>query len=279
MNEIQTQDSLLKQFKAVDGPAKYGIADFTRYLERKNLPLQVDSVQSYIESIKGIAKANTVNSRLSHIKKRLRAICPDWQRAKLETELRDIKGVKVNKSELQIGEDKMVSEAEYQKFLRSTRPEKPVKLIVEALWMTGCRISELLNARLDHANIQPECVFLTVTGKGTKQRTVYLSHGLYERLTAYFRGSTYLIEHTGKPYHRCYISQRVGRLSLKILKRRLHPHMFRHSFASRTIVNTGDIYGVSTYLGHSDITTTARFYCHSKLRPQQVLQPELVRTA
>ena len=102
-----------------------------------------------------------------------------------------------------------------------------------------------------------------------KWRRRYLERGiegLYDELRAFYRGEEYLFEtQTGGRYDPAYVTHRIKAVSRRTLGRALNAHCMRHSFATNTIRRTGNLKGVSEYLGHSSTSITSDLYDHSIL--------------
>ena len=139
------------------------------------------------------------------------------------------------------------------------------KAIIELLYGSGLRVSELQNLQL--SDIEFEAGFIKVTGKGNKQRLVplgefsrkaikdYLSH---TRTNTLSKNSKLLINNNkGKALSRVgywkIIKKRV--LEARISKK-VSPHTFRHSFATHLLEGGADLRIVQEMLGHADISTT-----------------------
>jgi integrase/recombinase XerD len=148
-----------------------------------------------------------------------------------------------------------------------------LRCILEMLYATGLRISELVELPLTAARRDPR--FLLVRGKGGKERIVPLSVPARQALAAYLedRGryltkgqpSRWLFPSRGAGGH--LTRQRCGQL-LKALAlaagldpTRLSPHVLRHAFASHMLDHGADLRSVQQMLGHADIATT-QIYTH-----------------
>jgi integrase/recombinase XerC len=138
------------------------------------------------------------------------------------------------------------------------------RAILELLYSSGLRLSELTGLTLPDVNFADATV--RVTGKGGKTRIVPVgSHAL-----AALRGWLAERERIAPPQTRALFTGRNGRalgpravqLRLDLWARRLglgsrvHPHVLRHSFASHVLQSSGDLRAVQEMLGHSSISTT-----------------------
>ena len=156
-------------------------------------------------------------------------------------------------------------------FDANTPRQKRDKAIVELLYGSGLRLSELVG--IDLIDLDLASGFVTVLGKGRKHRQVPLGR----QCIAAIRNWLDVHPCTGQPHDgpvplftgrgRKRISPRTVQLRLKQLAAQqlgstdLHPHMLRHSFASHLLESSGDLRAVQELLGHSDLGTT-QIYTH-----------------
>ncbi len=142
--------------------------------------------------------------------------------------------------------------------------------ILELLYASGLRASELCDLKLRDVNLQVGCV--RVLGKGMKERIVPMGKAAIEALGRYLletrpkldrHGSERLfISRTGKPLERValwMLVERYGRRSG--LLKHISPHVLRHCFASHLLGGGADLRVVQELLGHSDVSTT-QIYTH-----------------
>jgi integrase/recombinase XerD len=153
--------------------------------------------------------------------------------------------------------------------------DEGVRLIclVELLYATGMRISELVTLPLAAAQRDPR--FLVISGKGGRERVVPLSEPSRLAITAYLacrdsflpdsRPSRWLFPSRGRAGH--LTRQRSGQLLKELAVKagldpdRLSPHVLRHAFASHLLDHGADLRAVQQMLGHADIATT-QIYTH-----------------
>jgi integrase/recombinase XerD len=143
--------------------------------------------------------------------------------------------------------------------------------MVELLYATGLRVSELVSLRVRDLSL--EAGYLRCLGKGSKERLVPLGRGAAQRLHAYLDGARPSLLRGGS-HPSLFVNNRGARLSRqgfwKILKKhgravglkgKLSPHVLRHSFATHLLERGADLRSVQMMLGHADISTT-QIYTH-----------------
>lgn len=143
--------------------------------------------------------------------------------------------------------------------------------MLELLYATGIRVSELINLTMNSINWQVG--FLTVMGKGSKERIVPIGKTAYDCVREYVdkarpqlmqKKSTEVLflNRFGGKFSRQGFWKLVIRYAAKAgLQKKVHPHTFRHSFASHLLEGGADLRTVQVMLGHADISTT-QIYTH-----------------
>ena len=161
--------------------------------------------------------------------------------------------------------NRIVSPIEFEKCLQKAGSLRQA-LFLKYLWITGARVSELTGAQLRNCKREGETVHITVRGKGNKERVLIIPGTLYDEIRRTFPSEQWLFETAGgKPYATEYVSNQIRKITRRAIGRPLGAHSFRHSFATRKIQETGKIKAVSTYLGHSSVSTTMNLYVHEQL--------------
>lgn len=149
------------------------------------------------------------------------------------------------------------------------------KALVELLFSSGLRVSELVSLDRDHINTKRR--EFTVRGKGQKDRPVFISQRAAEIIEEYLNKRTDNLPPLFISYSKNVISSNDGtfrRLSPRSIQRMIEkhaklagitkhvsPHTLRHSFATDLLINGADIRSVQAMLGHSNISTT-QVYTH-----------------
>ncbi len=173
---------------------------------------------------------------------------------------------------------KVLSETEIKSLIDAVQSwpgDEGIRLgcIVELLYATGLRVSELVTLPLAAARRDPR--FLIISGKGGKERIVPLSEPARVALGKYLqcredflpdsRPSRWLFPSRGRAGH--LTRQRTGQLLKELAVKsgldpdRLSPHVLRHAFASHLLDHGADLRSVQQMLGHADIATT-QIYTH-----------------
>jgi integrase/recombinase XerD len=143
--------------------------------------------------------------------------------------------------------------------------------MLELLYATGMRVSELVDLPTSGLNL--EVGFVTVRGKGGKERIVPIGEAAMERARIYLeRARPAMLKGRGSPY--LFVNNRGGKLSRqgfwKILRqyalqagitKHITPHVLRHSFATHLLERGADLRFIQAMLGHVDISTT-QVYTH-----------------
>ncbi len=168
-----------------------------------------------------------------------------------------------------------LNELQVQQLIESVNTKVPLGLrdraMMELLYASGLRISELAQARLE--NFSPEEGILRVTGKGNKTRLVPVGRKACEALANYLTserpklvkprtGSEIFLSTRGTRLTTVRIWQIVKTHAQRSgLQQNIYPHLLRHSFATHLLSNGADLRIIQEMLGHSDISTT-QVYTH-----------------
>jgi integrase/recombinase XerD len=159
------------------------------------------------------------------------------------------------------------------------------KAMLELLYATGLRVSELVGLKLDQLHLTEG--YLLAFGKGSKERLVPIGRSAIDWIRQYLeKGRNALLK--GKNLPHLFISQKrraitrqqfwnlIKKYSLQVaIQKHLSPHTLRHSFATHLLERGADLRAVQSLLGHSDISTT-QIYTHidtSRLKQIAKLHP------
>lgn len=164
---------------------------------------------------------------------------------------------------------------EVERLLAAPDGAKPVALrnraLLEMLYATGLRVSELCNLTLD--NIYFEAGYLRCTGKGQKERVVPFSEKAAEVLKKYLaaarprftedaRNRAVFLARRGQKISRKMVWKLIRQYARQAgIQKKVSPHTLRHSFASHLLANNAPLRIIQEMLGHADIATT-QIYTH-----------------
>ncbi|MBW1721790.1 MAG: site-specific tyrosine recombinase XerD [Deltaproteobacteria bacterium] len=169
----------------------------------------------------------------------------------------------------------ILSPKEVDLLLSQPDPRDPLglrdKAMLELLYATGLRVSELVGLQVHQANL--EAGYVRTMGKGSKERMVPMGTKAAESLREYLkdgrgkllkgkRSRKLFLNSRGKPLSRqglWKIIKKYGRMAG--IRKEIRPHLLRHSFASHLLEGGADLRAVQLMLGHADITTT-QIYTH-----------------
>ena len=161
---------------------------------------------------------------------------------------------------------------------RNTSDQLRNTCLMELLYATGMRVSELVSLRVSAARGDPR--LLLIMGKGGKERLVPLSDPAREALAAWLvqrdrtdeaaqakgkPASIYLFPSRGSAgyltRHRFYLLIKEFALTAGVDPSKVTPHTLRHAFATHLLANGADLRAIQTMLGHADVATT-EIYTH-----------------
>jgi integrase/recombinase XerD len=284
MSGLHLVDAFLEMMSAERGAARNTIAayrrdlgDYTGYLAGKGKSPQSsqrEDIVAYLSFLdaQGLA-ASSAARRLSALRQFHKFLCADQIRADDPTRIvasprtrRPLPNV------LSVAEvDRLLStaEAEANADVAPQKKEAALRLYVllELLYATGMRVSELVSLR--RSAVMRDTSFLTITGKGNKERIVPLNDSARDAVRTWVaslpKDVLWLFPAGGEDG---YLSRQVFARDLKglagragISANRVAPHVLRHAFASHLLQGGADLRVVQTLLGHADISTT-QIYTH-----------------
>ena len=170
-----------------------------------------------------------------------------------------------------------LSEAETERILSAARSDetskgKRTRLMLAMLYSLGMRVSELALMKCWQINL--ESGFITIVGKGDKERCLPISEALKALMREYladirgpFRHDYLFVsfKNTDKPITRQGIAYIIGHLARKAgLTVKVSPHVLRHSIATHLLARGADLRMLQEFLGHSSIATT-QIYTHIEM--------------
>lgn len=271
-------DQFTHHLRVERGLAENTIASYTQdlvrfldFLDTRNLvPSEVsqEDIMDYIASLRGALSVRSIARNLSSLKSFFRFLVSD---GKIESNPARL----LNTPKLPKRLPGVLGPGEVETLLCQPDSADPRgqrdKAMLELLYATGLRVSELVGLKM--VNINLEAGYVRTLGKGSKERMVPMGAKAMEALKAYIGdGRVRLLKKKNAPY--LFLNARVKPLSRqgfwKIIKRygikagirkEITPHLLRHSFASHLLEYGADLRAVQIMLGHADISTT-QIYTH-----------------
>lgn len=146
--------------------------------------------------------------------------------------------------------------------------------VLEMLYATGCRVSELVGLTLNSVDLSN--LFVLLLGKGNKERLVPIGHTCRDALKVYYARSRAVLmaKYQVKEHQHVFVNNRGGVLtdrsvrrildkyvSALSLQKHVSPHTIRHTFATHLLEHGADLRAVQELLGHANLATT-QIYTH-----------------
>lgn len=278
-NDIETAQKDFEDYLIAQGDEhntiqsyRYDLMQFRQYIHRKNIGLTEIStrvLRDYFHELFDLGlQPTSINRKISTIKAFFRFL--GVSRGTAKNPASDLELLKTGRKLPEI-----LSVDDINKLIEGADERTPTGLrdrtALELLYGAGLRISELLGLQL--RDIDLESRWLKITGKGNKQRIVpfgrqavravedFLASGRPELVKD--RATPYLIINArGKRMSRMGFTKILRKYRIKSgIKKRITPHMLRHSFATHLLEAGADLRVVQELLGHVDISTT-QIYTH-----------------
>ncbi len=260
------------------------LEDFLHFLWKRKDPvddlfenLTPGVLRNYLLALKEKGfKGSTMARRVSALRSFFKYL---WQRGiKIDQKLLTLRyhGVKGPFPEVPTEEEmaSFLSSQEAKDFLRTRN-----KAIYELLYASGLRASEICSLLLENLNLELKIV--KVRGKGNKERIVPFGRKAKEALEVYLEVRKNFLIKLNKNSPFLFLNCKGGSLTTRGLRfllaresqsfgKRLHPHLFRHAFATH-LLNAGcDLRSIQEMLGHANLSTTEKYLTLSYERLLQV---------
>ena len=155
--------------------------------------------------------------------------------------------------------EKLINFYNHDNYLQSRN-----KTIIDVLYSTGCRVSELCDINLSDMDLDEK--YLKLKGKGSKQRIVPIGSKLHENLIEYLKVRSSFIQNNEKTLFLSKSKNKLDRTAVfRIIKKTamslslqsdIYPHTLRHSAATHMLEGGCDLRTVQEFLGHSSVSTT-----------------------
>jgi integrase/recombinase XerD len=246
-----------------------GIPTYDSHIKKFNeskTAINPTDIKDYLNSF---TKTSTKSNKKAALKKSLKEVSEklnDLESLRLIDKV--FSGIKF-KADKKVYKDEILSKNNIDLLIQSSNPR--LSLIIEILFATGLRVSELVGIKVkEDIEIKEGYVFINVNGKGSKERRVFIPEELYKRILPF--SGKYLFENRNqKAIDRKQLWRDINQLGKSVLSKDIHPHTFRHSFATYMIVvKKKTVKAVSEYLGHASTSITQDMYLHDELKPNDI---------
>ncbi len=281
-NNIKEMDLLADQFlyhlRVERGLAENSIKSYSRdlakffnFLEQKSIsPLNVtkDNISEYIASLHSSLSARSIARNQSALKMFFKFLVSDRK-------IEDSPARLLESMKLPQRLPEVLTQEEVEKLLAQPDESNELgqrdKAMLELLYATGLRVSELIDLKI--INVNNEAGFIRTMGKGSKERLVPIGDKARDQILEYISdGRLILLKGESSPF--LFLNVRGNSMSRqgfwKIIKKyglmagirkKITPHGLRHSFASHLLEGGADLRSLQVMLGHADISTT-QIYTH-----------------
>ena len=250
---------------------KRDLNEYFSYLKNNNknyLSIDYDSIRKYLSYLNDKKETNTTISR------KISSLRGFYSYLRLNEKIKNnpFKLINLPKKEQKLPRFFYYNELEelFAACDTSTSLGQRNLAILEVLYATGTRVSELINIKLEDINFSEKQI--KVLGKGNKERIVFLGEYAVDALEDYLNdGYLFLnkynldyvfLNHLGNKITRRGIEDILTKLIKKTsIDKKISPHMIRHSFATHLLNEGCDLESVQEMLGHESISATA-IYTH-----------------
>lgn len=230
---------------------------FAQFVGQKNVGrITTDDVREYITylfDVRGL-KENSVRTHINTMRSFF-----SW--LTVEEKIKNNPMLKINTGKRDRHSTRHALTQEETERLRDSSNTCYEKALVEFMLSTGCRLSEVVGIRVDAVDFRQRSV--VVHGKGNKDRIVYFSVRAKLMLEDYLasrRGGEALFTSSRYPYSPIQsrgIQRQIQRIGERAgITRRIHPHLLRHTFATRAVNGGMSLISIQHILGHADVSTT-----------------------
>ncbi len=245
----------------------YNVVKYLNWVKEKDLNISSKSFREYFLDLE--SKKYDFNT-LRLIKASIKFFFLNVIRKELE--LKELNLIRPkNKKQL----PKVLSREEIKILLNSIKNNKH-RLMIEFLYSTGVRLSELINFKRENLDLSNNIVYVKL-GKGNKDRTSIISKKLSDDLIRYtlkteFK-TKYLFESNRAVKYSKKSIQEILKKSSSKLNKNITPHMLRHSFATHLLESGVDIRIIQKLLGHSNLETTSIYTYVSNNDFKNIINP------
>jgi site-specific recombinase XerD len=257
---------------------KSDVRELNRWLEENGRTVSGETIRDYLDALAETLAPSTVNRKRYAILQVLKSYGDGYAPLvdAIETEIKEKTGN--FETETAVDGDAIPDPDQVQLLIDTAEHlgRNRVGLIVEFLWKTAVRVTEMIEIRPDRDVEENGRVKIMIRGKGKKERPIKIEREFYHRIRKTFDHSD--ADHlfhtsTGNPYDRSNLYRQLKRLASKVdLEPITNPHAFRHARATWMLDNGFSLKAVSNFLGHSSTSITADLYIHDSVDYDRLAQ-------
>lgn len=259
-NDINEKIEIFLAAKKLEGLSSLSLKDydlelniFKKHVQKKAEEINTADIRLYLSKFPDL-KPSSIAKKLSTLKSFFGWLASEEIISKDPT-------VKLKPPKFEKGRPKFLSVEELET-LRESCINNRERSLIEVMYSTGCRLSELQQLNREDVSFEENNVI--VYGKGGKTREVYFSFKAVYYLKKYLDersdNETPLLVTERRPYRRLSnrgIQKLVNKIAVRAgIKKTVSPHSLRHTFATLTLNNGADISSVQALLGHTSPATT-----------------------
>lgn len=238
--------------------------EYLSSLKINYLKIDKDIIREYLKVLgNSNYKSSSINRILSSLKNYY-----DYLEYKHQIEYNPLKDLNRPKKEKRL--PNFINNNDYEEIIKKSLERTDFigrrnTLLLELLYSSGIRISEALNIKIKDINMGDKSI--RILGKGSKMRIVYFGEYAKEYLEEYLKVRNSSLEYLFLNKNNTLLTRRGAEyiisnlVKTSLLKKKVTPHTFRHSYATEMLNNGADIRSVQELLGHSSLSTTG-IYTH-----------------
>jgi integrase/recombinase XerD len=249
------------------------LKQFISYIKQtQSVKIEETSRQNIVSFLMGLREQGKATSTISRNMASIRAF---YQFLLKDQKITSDPSIHLETPKIERRLPKVLSIAEVELLLQtpqsSTSFGQRDRAMLELLYATGIRVSELISLTIEDIHLQMG--FVKCLGKGSKERVIPLGRAAIESLEQYIQVGRYklnkdkrskalFLNHHGNPISRQGFWKIIKKHAKDAgIKKEITPHTVRHSFATHLLENGADLRSVQEMLGHADISTT-QIYTH-----------------
>ena len=252
------------------------VLQYNQFIFDRGLAVNEESIKMFFDSISHLAPATQNLKKFALLKVIKHQIGADSLIKRLAVEKVFAEKVANHKVDQTVSDDECLTEYQVQQLITAAKTNK-TKLLIQFLFVTGCRVSEAIHLKLkDISTLNGMCKF-RIVGKGRKERFIYAPEALVREIRREYASETFLFESPSKkPLHRVNVTNQIKKVGVK-LGFKVSAHSLRHSRATDMLMNKGiSLKAVSKHLGHSSVAVTANMYIHDSVNYHELFSRDLV---